>query len=272
MKHTFVNTCIAILISLSAQAQETYRFNKEFLYTLTYFPDSTHQEPQRTETMQLLIGDTLSLFRSLQRVKADSINKQYRLSGCDRTYTLDGKFIFQIVKTAHRITYLEYRAGFKKEEIKYVEPSTNLSWEVLPDLATIAGLPCQAAEVNYGGRRWKAYFSTEIPIMDGPFKFMNLPGLIIKVSSDDGTWDFTLSASNTNVDKIVDINKYPHRKVVEMDKETFHKELNFYIENRLFIDESTGKMSFPTAQDREVIAERYKNYVKTNSSKLEKPY
>ena len=48
------------------------------------------------------------------------------------------------------------------------------------------GYKCQEAVGKFRGRNYKAYFLKDIPISNGPFKFDGLPGLILKVVSDDG--------------------------------------------------------------------------------------
>ncbi|MBQ9711993.1 MAG: GLPGLI family protein [Bacteroidales bacterium] len=56
----------------------------------------------------------------------------------------------------------------------------------------ILGYRCMKASTFYGGRHYTAYFTPEIPISDGPWKFHGLPGMILKVSDDEG--DFTYEA------------------------------------------------------------------------------
>lgn len=59
-----------------------------------------------------------------------------------------------------------------------------------------------------GGRDWVAWFTNDIPIQDGPYKFCGLPGLIIKIEDDTKTHKFILVANknlnnnNNNEDKI----------------------------------------------------------------------
>lgn len=271
MNIRIVHYLFALLCSYSLSAQQTYIFDKEFVYKLSFNPDTTNREHVLTEYMELLVNDSVSLFRSKIQAKADSVNKQSYLNGNNR-FNIGGRFKYHILKTSENITYLEYIQGFKNELVRYLEPPTIQNWQILPDISDIMGLECQAAEVNYGGCLWKAWFAPEIPIMDGPYKFMNLPGLIVKITNEDGTWDFTLEGIREKVSLQVDINRYPVRKILDMDKKAFHKESNYYKENQIFIDESSGKMRFPTPKDREIIIENFKHNVKTNNNRLEKVY
>lgn len=47
------------------------------------------------------------------------------------------------------------------------------------------GLDCYQAKGYFRGRNYTAYFAPKIKKSDGPFKFSGLPGLIIKIASDD---------------------------------------------------------------------------------------
>ncbi|MCW4468114.1 GLPGLI family protein [Flavobacterium sp. MFBS3-15] len=63
----------------------------------------------------------------------------------------------------------------------------NTEWTVTNVTKTILGYKCQQATGSFRGRSYKVYFTSEIPYRNGPFKFDGLPGLILEVSSDDGT-------------------------------------------------------------------------------------
>jgi GLPGLI family protein len=57
-----------------------------------------------------------------------------------------------------------------------------MKWEIKKDTATILSYSCQKAVTEFRGRTWEAWFTSEIPINNGPWKFGGLPGLIMKVS------------------------------------------------------------------------------------------
>src|SRR5690606_15124887 len=60
-----------------------------------------------------------------------------------------------------------------------------LNWEITDETENILGFTCKKATVKYRGSSISAYFTEEIPIPFGPWKFDGLPGLILKVISND---------------------------------------------------------------------------------------
>ncbi len=58
-------------------------------------------------------------------------------------------------------------------------------WLLTDETDTIFNYPCKKATVNYGGRHYTAWYTSELPINDGPWKFFGLPGLILKVEDSE---------------------------------------------------------------------------------------
>jgi hypothetical protein len=54
-------------------------------------------------------------------------------------------------------------------------------WKILPETMKIGEFNTQKATTEMYGRKWIAWFSTDLPFQDGPYKFHGLPGLIVKV-------------------------------------------------------------------------------------------
>lgn len=63
-------------------------------------------------------------------------------------------------------------------------------WEITGDTKLVAGYNCYAASTYFRGRNYIAYFTPEIPVSVGPYKFGGLPGLIleIKTTDEDFAW------------------------------------------------------------------------------------
>lgn len=64
------------------------------------------------------------------------------------------------------------------------------NWKITEEIDSIFGYPCQKAVVSYGGRNYTAWFTMDIPVNDGPWKFFGLPDLILKVTDNDNLFQF----------------------------------------------------------------------------------
>ena len=67
-----------------------------------------------------------------------------------------------------------------------------LPWQIENETDTILGYVCQKAKVSFRGRDYTAWFAVDIPINDGPWKFMGLPGLILKVEDSMRLFSFRM--------------------------------------------------------------------------------
>lgn len=73
----------------------------------------------------------------------------------------------------------------------YEETPEEWNWEIGSDSKEILGYECIKATTDFHGRRWTVWFTPEIPVHNGPWKFDGLPGLIMEAISDDGLYSFT---------------------------------------------------------------------------------
>ena len=64
------------------------------------------------------------------------------------------------------------------------------NWEIVNETDTLFNYPCQKAMTDYAGRTYTAWFTMDIPINDGPWKFGGLPGLILKVADDENLFQY----------------------------------------------------------------------------------
>lgn len=72
----------------------------------------------------------------------------------------------------------------------FTEKQPPFDWKILPDTMHVAGYLCQKAECDYSGRHWIAWFSPDIPLNYGPYKFSGLPGLIMKIEDSSRHYCF----------------------------------------------------------------------------------
>ncbi len=128
----------------------------------------------------------------------------------------------------------------------YQEPLSPMKWKLMPGSEKICGQTCRRATTSFRGRNWTAWYAPDIPIDNGPWKFGGLPGLILKVESEDNEQRFEavkLRESNR------DINFFK-RNYEKTTREKFNKELADYRNNphRFF----TGNPMAPKDKDGNV--------------------
>lgn len=170
----------------------------------------------RRDTMALDIGKHLSRFYDPARLGRDSavsnllegINSAeiksmnvYKddqkdfsnVPGTKQSNTMEGES-YQIFKDKQTnvLTVFDYLSNYKGTKFQYEDTFPKLNWELVEGTDTIASYACQKAKLNFRGRNYTAWFSPDIPINDGPWKFSGLPGLILKVEDTDQLFSFTL--------------------------------------------------------------------------------
>lgn len=107
------------------------------------------------------------------------------------------KFQYTIIQNSQDNQYFEMTG---MTLLSYREHIIN-NWKLINESKIINTFNCKKAEVNYNGRNWTAWYSVDTPMIYGPYKFSGLPGLIIKISDQNGDYDFELVKS-VSVDKL----------------------------------------------------------------------
>lgn len=74
------------------------------------------------------------------------------------------------------------------------EPIPEMEWNITNTTKNIGSFITQLATTQFRGRVYNAWFTQEIPISDGPWKFSGLPGMILEVISEDGDYKFLFKA------------------------------------------------------------------------------
>lgn len=86
------------------------------------------------------------------------------------------------------ITYYDQKCG--DEYYKYTESWDDQNWQICDSTKNIIGYECIMALADYHGRQWTVWFTPEIPLPIGPWKFCGLPGLILEASESKGDYSW----------------------------------------------------------------------------------
>ncbi|MBC3846184.1 GLPGLI family protein [Winogradskyella echinorum] len=152
---------------------------------------------------ELYFNDSLSLF-VYNSVKLEGV-AGFRKMVKDRTGRVDGisffrnydeiglKFYLKINDrelTSRQLSYELYESIVREKDI-------NFNWQITKETKTIGNYLCyKATTENFRGRNYEVWFTYDIPIATGPWKFHGLPGLIIEVHDDKDLINITFNELN----------------------------------------------------------------------------
>ncbi|UKB81589.1 GLPGLI family protein [Chryseobacterium sp. MEBOG07] len=170
-----------------------------FFYDYKYISDSTNKADVKSDVMFLDIDKNGSKYYSREKFVADStmkadIAKQMK-GGFGGGINIKRNIKQGTISSTVIKKYPDYSVSFSENigntAYKMAEDQKP-EWKILPEKQKIGEYNTQKATTNYGGRSWIAWFSTDIPFQDGPYKFYGLPGLIVKIEDKTGSHIMTL--------------------------------------------------------------------------------
>jgi len=192
-----ISLALLLIIGFSSFAQN------RFFYDYKFIPDSTDKANVLKEIMLLDIDKSGSKYYGQEKFIADStsqadLERQLKLSPNNINISRNdkpGMITYKVTKQypdfkTHLFTRIS-NDSYKIEEDKKPE------WKILPEKQKIGEYNAQKATTKYGGREWTAWFSTDLPFQDGPYKFYGLPGLIVKIEDKTGSHSLTLVGNKT---------------------------------------------------------------------------
>lgn len=205
--------------------------NKRFIYEYKLIPDSTDVSDIKTEMMYLDTSKEGSKYYSYTVFNSDSIMKadlerQLKATG---SINITPPMKRPVVRYSVTKTYPDYKTFLHRRlsmDAYKVSEDRKINWKISSEKEKIGEWSAQKAEADFAGRHWTAWFSTEIPIQDGPYKFQGLPGLIVKIEDKTGSHRMELRGIR-NITGDLDINVF-EAKEVAINSKQFQKVLKEY--------------------------------------------
>ena len=136
------------------------------------------------------------------------------------------------------------------QDYRYVDSLHAQTWTMGDSTREVLGYTCQQATADFRGRRWTAWFATDIPVSNGPWKLGGLPGLILQAYDEGQQHVFTAVGLERVKDEPIIFNRsfggnhrfeQTNRLEFLRSKKKSLMDLNGYIQMETGIDLSQGK-------------------------------
>lgn len=221
MKNLIQIVCLIVLFTsgVSAQKKSSFNYDYEIIYQYTFKPNKNDSTKISEQTV-LFCNDKDFYFTSV---------KNYQ-----QGYTIDNgggaQLVAQTFSGSYKMSSVTHYVFAQDKTYTTLERANNrsfsyegkpdLKWEIFPDTMNIKGYSCQKAALLYGGRKWTAWFAADIPLSMGPYKFIGLPGLILKVADDQSQFSWELASFNkvkTSIPWVYFYNTRNHENVTKKE-------------------------------------------------------
>ena len=224
MKKLLIN--LFLIFGVLAIAQ-----NKRFIYEYKFISDSTNVDDVKTEMMFLDTTKDGSKYYSYTVFNSDSIMKVDLEKQLAATGSINVKSDMRKGNVRYSVTktYPDYKINLHRRlgmDSYNISDDRKINWKISSEKEKIGEWNVQKAEADFAGRHWIAWFSTEIPIQDGPYKFRGLPGLIVKIEDKTGSHKMELKGIK-NITGNVDINVFEVKEIAVNSKQ-FQKVMKEY--------------------------------------------
>ncbi|WP_312418836.1 GLPGLI family protein [Epilithonimonas sp.] len=202
--------------------------NKQFLYEYKFISDSTNKTDIKTEIMILNIQKDRSEYYSSVRYASDSAQAADYKRGIN-SMPPGNPLVSEWVTKYPNSNQLIHTTFMMSDKYK-VKQDVEFNWKLTNEFSKILNYDVQKATTEFGGRKWTAWFTKDIPIQDGPYKFRGLPGLILKIEDQTKNHTWELKGIRSSQEEFVypDLKNY---RIIELNHNQFIKKFKNYRQN-----------------------------------------
>ncbi|WP_169584735.1 GLPGLI family protein [Riemerella columbina] len=197
-----------------------------FIYELKFKSNASDSLYQEDYIVTDVNSKTVKSF-SYEFVKYDSINKNSK-----SLYFATPPFEERFARVIGTNTYMNYENLL--QNVYAYKTNDKMEWKIKNEFKNIGLYRAQKAECNFGKRKWVAWFTQEIPLPYGPYKFSGLPGMILEVNDELKSYIFSF-VQNINIQEEFDtsnfLENYYHMKPVKIDYSKIKKiKIDYYLD------------------------------------------
>lgn len=253
-------------VALTATAQDVPKAQYESLYRFRFVADTVENIVQE-DLMVLRFNGKQSLFFSEQSRRVDSI------IATDFANASFNELLAERKKLGHKVVDLTLSKDFTTKQIdhsenfsnnyRYQEELPTFDWQISDETKKIWDYTCQKAVCTFRGRTYVAWFTSEVPIKEGPWKFHGLPGLILEVGDTEGYYSFSFLGLRQSDAPM----NFLKKKYIQMTREQFLKSLKNYLKDPFAFQMSTSGIKIKA--DEETMRKLRRNKKKNDPMERE---
>ena len=251
------------------KALDTTRYVLQYKMNFMIHPKSEygmHQDIRKVQVGSRIVKDYSAILWKWDSLATENYNKglnMYNPTNKDILNIYPLEVYNSYTKNSSKITY---RLTGKVGVLYWTEPDAKLNWKLEgTDTVKVLGYSCQRASVSWGGRNYIAWFSPDIPINAGPYRFRGLPGLIMKVKEATNMYSWELQGLEQKKEPINEYRYDPMRKSTNREKaintinRMYDTPLAFMLSagQEVYIRRKDGRYGKPTAEDETHVPFEY---------------
>ncbi|MGY0408060.1 MAG: GLPGLI family protein [Polaribacter sp.] len=181
---------------LTSQNKKQYSY--KFTYKTVSALNKSDLTKKTTENMVLLANNQESIYISRTKISVDSARIKikerqgsvYELK--DVKSSLPKNKLKYVIHKNYKTKKLFILKKITIRTVQIEEKLPKFNWKIKNKTKTILGYKCQLATLNYKGRSYVTWFSKDVPLQNGPWKFGGLPGLIFEIKDLKNEYYFEL--------------------------------------------------------------------------------
>jgi GLPGLI family protein len=208
----------AVLINISVQSQ-TDTAIVIARYDFSHVNDTTQPDKPAKGDMVLYIGARMSRYgynRPAAATKGSASMESIPMSSVKSVSVINGNVlvdgvllsefsynnsIYKDISTSKMVLLILPANSGKLFAVTDNTPAIN--WTIETETKIIQGMQCQKATARFKGRDYTAWFCSQLPYSNGPWKLGGLPGLILEAYDTKKEVVFTLTSFESAQDKSI---------------------------------------------------------------------
>lgn len=201
-------------------------------YQLSFVTDPKKETKKKDILCVLQLGEKFSKFGEVNRIKYDSVMTSFMhldAIGAKEMnqlipYLTKWKPIVLRDLNQNRLTIQDIASA----TYQYTEDLPIFNWTLERETKQILGYTCHKATTVFRGRKYVAWYASDLPINNGPYVFNALPGLILEIQDTKDHYHFTAIGLDT---KSSDIYLKQDSKTFNVTREKFRTVQKNYYDN-----------------------------------------